>query len=408
MIDNTIYKSFPLPLLLATVFYIWHTTIPALGFYTPAIVFAACVLFLYAYLLVKIGNSKKLFRDIGIIIPILGLYLLALFFSYDGNLAIGVYGTMQVGLYPLLILYIAEHCNKKFISYLFWAVVGSYIFTAITTYVGCVMYPGAARTLALPEEEIGSDLFVMYKMANIGNLTFTYSLVLLLPQIICMIKSKIVGRLVPIVMLLVFTITILETEYTTALLLMVICYSLFFLPAHIKRKHVWPLIIVAAIIFLIGRFVIGDLLLWASTSISSETVATRLNELGQALSNGAESANDGDLVSRKELYYISINSFINSPLLGGGEYGGHSLLFDSLARYGLIGFVAFYLSYKKSWKYFYKPFVRQPYYGHLMFSFLLVLALAVLNPKDNLGGLIFTIPLFALYYKQKYESTLDS
>lgn len=406
MLDNAIYKGFSWILLTAVVFFIWHTTIPALGFYTPTAVYAACVLFLYAFIFAAFGNSNELSR-IGIIIPILSLYLLGLLYSRGNNLAVTLYGTMQIGLYPLLIMFIAEHCNGKFIRYLFWAVIGSYVFTAITTYIGCILYPGAARTLAIPEEEMGAEVFAMYKMANIGNLTFTYSLVLLLPQIIYMIKSKIGYRLISIIMLLVLTVTILETEYTTALLLMMISYFLFFLPVRIERKHVRTLVFIAIFVFFVGKFIIGDLLVWISTIVSSDTMAIRLNEFGMVLSNGVDSADDGDVGSRMELFNISIKSFLSSPLLGGGVAGGHSLFFDSLARYGFVGLMAFYLSYKKSWKHLYKPFICQPYYGYLMFTFLLVIAMAILNPKDNLGVLTFTIPLFALYYNHKYESSLD-
>ena len=72
-----------------------------------------------------------------------------------------------MGLYPLLILYIAKYGNERLVRFLFWAVIGSYVFTAITTYAGCIMYPGAARTLALPEEEMGANIFAMYNFLHI-------------------------------------------------------------------------------------------------------------------------------------------------------------------------------------------------------------------------------------------------
>lgn len=401
-IDNRFSGFF----LIIVVFYIWHTTIPALGFYTPAAIFAGCVLFLYIYIFYKIQYLNELYKVICFIIPILGLNILSSFIG-TSSWVIKLYGLLQIGLYPLLMIYISVYCNEKFIRYLFWAIVGSYIFTAITTYIGCIMYPGAARTLAVPEGDIGIDIYSMYKIANIGNLTFTYSLVLLLPPIIYLIKSKIVGILIPIVMLCILTITIIETEYTTALLLMLISYSLFLLPLHIERRHILLLVIAIIFVFLLGKYVIGGILIEMSTIISSDTISVRLYDLGTILTHGIDNAEDGDVGTRMDLYNISINSFLQHPLWGGNIAGGHSLFFDSLALFGLLGLLAFCLSYKKVWKYFYYPLIGTPYFGYLMFSFVLVIIMAVLNPKDNLGVLTFTIPLFALYYKQKYESTLD-
>lgn len=408
MLSNNTTKSFSSLFFICVIFYIWHTTLPALGFYTPAALFAACVLFLYAYIFTQRNEFSSIGRRISIYFSILSLYFLGIIYSGTSSIVVKLYQILQIGLYPLLIIYITNYCNTKFIRYLFWAVVGSYIVTSITTYMGCILYPGAARTMALPEEEMGPEIFAMYKMANIGNLTFIYSLVLLLPQIFFLIKSKIVGKLVSVSMLVILAICIIETEYTTALLLMTVCFSLLFLPVQIKHKHILPLFMVMVVVFLVCRFFIGDLLIAISFSVDSETVAIRLNELGSIFINGVSNTDDGDVGSRIELYNKSINSFFRSPLWGGSnEIGGHSLLFDSLARFGLLGLAAFCLSYKKSWENFYKPFSNTPYYGHILFSLFLGLVMAVLNPKDNLGVLTFTIPLFALYYKQKYESSLD-
>lgn len=405
MIENTANKKISSIFLIAVVFYIWHMTIPALGYRTPTFLFIGCVLLLYAYIFAK---NCIINNDIGLIFPILGLYFLALVYSGTTNLAIKIYHILQMGLYPLLILYVAKYGNERQVRFLLGAVIGSYVFTSITTYVGCVIYPGAARTLALPEEEMGADVFAMYKMANIGNLTFTYSLVLLIPQLIFLIKSRIVKRLISIAMLVVLVMTILKTEYTTALLLMAISFLLFFMPIHITRKHIWGLIVVASIIFIFSKLFISDLLIGISSSVGSETMAVRLNDLGMILKNGMNSADEGDVGSRMELYKMSIQSFLESPLCGGiKSIGGHSLFFDSLGRFGLLGLAAFIISYKKIWNEFYKPFSVAPYYGYLLFSFILVIVMAILNPKDNLGVITFTIPLFALFYNQQYESSLD-
>ena len=230
---------------------------------------------------------------------------------------------------------------------------------------------------------MGADVFALYKMANIGNLTFTYSLVLLIPQLIFLIKSRIVKRLISIAMLVVLVMTILKTEYTTALLLMAISFLLFFMPIHITRKHILGLIVVAGIIFIFSKLFISDLLIGISSSVGSETMAARLNDLGMLLKNGMTSADEGDIGSRMELYKMSIQSFLESPLCGGiKSIGGHSLFFDSLGRFGLLGLAAFIISYKKIWNEFYKPFSVAPYYGYLLFSFILGIVLSLIHISE--------------------------
>ena len=104
--DNTTNKGFSSLFLIAVVFYIWHTTIPALGYKTPAVLFAGCILFLYAYIFVK---NRIISNSVGSILPILGLYFLELVYSGTSNFAIKIYQILQMGLYPLLILYIAKY-----------------------------------------------------------------------------------------------------------------------------------------------------------------------------------------------------------------------------------------------------------------------------------------------------------
>jgi hypothetical protein len=307
-------------------------------------------------------------------------------------------------------MYISKTGDVKSYKILFWAVACSYTLTALTTYIGCVTYPGAARDLAMPEEMIGSDVYSLYKKANIGNLSFTYSLLFIIPLLIYMVKSRICRRIESVSMLIIVSISILKTEYTTALLLMVLCFILFFLPNKLNIGSLISIVALMLVIFLLAKPFIGELLLHASSHFesSSSTISVRLYDLGILLSNDLNAVNGGDIWSRYELYNQSIQEFFHSPLWGGSNnVGGHSLLFDSLGRFGLIGLVALILMYKKVFSLFFSPYSNNPYYGYMLFSFLIVIILAVLNPKDNLGVITFTIPLFALYFKTHYESTLD-
>lgn len=404
---NTVYKKIPRIYLLAVIFYVWHTTIPIIGYYTPAVLYACIIVYLYMSTLTHVNNPIKIIVSI---LPILSIHILSLLYFNSSNIIIQIYQILQVGLYPLIFMYISKTGDVKSYKILFWAVACSYTLTALTTYIGCVTYPGAARDLAMPEEMIGSDVYSLYKKANIGNLSFTYSLLFIIPLLIYMVKSRICRRIESVSMLIIVSISILKTEYTTALLLMVLCFILFFLPNKLNIGSLISIVALMLVIFLLAKPFIGELLLHASSHFesSSSTISVRLYDLGILLSNDLNAVNGGDIWSRYELYNQSIQEFFHSPLWGGSNnVGGHSLLFDSLGRFGLIGLVALILMYKKVFSLFFSPYSNNPYYGYMLFSFLIVIILAVLNPKDNLGVITFTIPLFALYFKTHYESTLD-
>lgn len=392
--------------LFAVIFYVWHTTIPALGYYTPAILYAGIIAYLYLFTLVQASNPIKL---IGSILPIASIYVLTLFNT--SSLAMKIYQLLQVCLYPLMFVYIISSGDKKSCKILFWAVLGSYIITALTTYIGCIAFPGAARILAQTEARIDANEYVVYKQANIGSFSFTYSLLIIYPLLVYMIKTNLGAwrKLISIVMLIITSMTILKTEYTTAILLMMLCLILLFMPKRLRKKHIILLIALLLSISLLSKLFIGKILIQMSSYFeASQTISTRLHDLGMMLSNGFDAVGDGDLESRLELYIQSIQAFLKNPFWGSGDnVGGHSLLFDTLGHFGLIGLVAFIFTYKQAFALFFRPHFNSPYYGYMLFSFLLTVVLAVLNPKDNLGVITFTIPLFALYFKTHYESTLD-
>ena len=159
--------------------------------------------------------------------------------------------------------------------------------------------------------------------------------------------------------------------------------------------------------------VLGDL-------IGGELTSARLQELSSFSAN-EQSYMEGDMEARSNLYMKSIYSFLSSPVWGSSSaaVGGHSFVFDNMAKFGLIGIVGMIMMFWAIFKRFFAPFKQQKWYGHILFSFFMVILLAILNPKDNLSILTFYIPLFCAAFTKKkillkknniemeYENTLD-
>ena len=82
------------------------------------------------------------------------------------------------------------------------------------------------------------------------------------------------------------------------------------------------------------------------------TWAEKLQDMADSLSGSALS---GSLSERNDLYQTSLDTFLESPLLGimaysNGKLGGHATAIDILGLSGLIGFIPFALTYVYNFK----------------------------------------------------------
>ncbi len=396
-------KSLTIPFLieLLIVLYVFHTTIPVFGYYVPAIVHAAAVFLLYAILAMR---DPFFFRNVVRCLPLVGLYLLAIIYRGFSNFVLDFYVLLQLFLFPLLALYLNRYASSNTLKRILLFICASYIITSITTYIGNQIYPLASRNLAAVFQSDDVYMFDVYTKMNIGGFNFIYALVLLTSIVMYMIRCKEIRFLIGLFLLAIISATVIASEYTTALLaLLLTVLSLFLMRNSFGEKQITVLMI--GILFLV--FVYDNFFPYLSNLsklIGSEQVGSRLNELNDF--SVRSSYFEGDLGSRYELYMTSLNSFANSPIWGSPNAvaGGHSLLFDSMAKYGLIGFFAMVLMYSQLFRLFYKPFKGARVYGYGLFALAIAIVLAIVNPKDNLPVLTFTIPIAASFFFKQQEA----
>lgn len=273
------------------------------------------------------------------------------------------------------------------------------ILTMITTIFGCIRNPNAARELA---SAVSSDAkSFSFDMQNIGGYEFVYIMVLLYPLIILAYKTRRI-RLFPTIALaaLVFA-TILFTEYTIALLLFAVSSCLFFTKRDLSVRGIVIISISALVFALLFSNVIVDILNWFSRVIDSETVSARLS----ALSGGKEGMAASD-DNRWELYQLSINSFLEHPILGSFVFrkasgGGHSCILDSLSQFGLFGGVLLFYMYRNIFMKFFLPYREKDGFGYVVWVFIQALILSLINTGLWLNVLCLFIPLLLYYIYQK-------
>ena len=391
---HTKKNNIPIQFELALIFYVLHNTIPVVGFHTPAVVNALVLAYLYIFLFI---HSKNFILDFGHVIPIFSITILSILYGGFKDFATDIYFIAQTFIYPLVTLYLFKCQNQKAVTRIFYIVIISYMVTAVTTYIGCGIFPGASRQIAGNLDSKDEELFTLYMQYNIGSFAFIYTLVMLLPIAIGMFRTHKKSILFSVTMMVLIVMTVIRSEYSTALIMMVLIAVSFFFPTNFRFRHIFYLFIVCGIFYIVGKLSLGQLLIDLSQKVESASVSERFYDLGTFfVSNGGAANMEGDVGYRMEFYQKSLDMFKAYPILGGGVQaaGGHSFLFDNLGKFGIIGLFATILVYSKIYILFYRPFRFNSWYGYALIVFVVALILATLNPKDNIGVLTFTIPLF--------------
>lgn len=395
---NSGVKAVPWYFQFFVVFYAMHFTLPIVGFNTPAIVHASVLLFLYGFLISR--GWRTALSDFVKIIPIFAINILSIVYFGIQDAAVEIYWLLQLMIHPLLALYLIRKGDKKVVRRMVVILGISFMVTAITTYFGCRAHPGASRDLAAMLSTKDSALYAFYMSLNIGSFSFIYALVLLTPLLIYAIKDKLMKRWIGLIALLIILMTVVYSDYTTALLCILISIIILFIfPKHLKTRHFVIMVIVTLVLMYASEWLVTPFLDELGKLIGGDYTSSRLQELSSFSAN-EQSYLEGDMEARSNLYMKSINSFLNSPVWGSSsaKVGGHSYVFDNMGKFGLIGVIGMVMMFWAIFKRFYVPFKRQKWYGHILFSFFMVILLAFLNPKDNMSILTFYIPLFCVAF----------
>lgn len=379
------------------ILYVLRAALPVWGFYMPAVV--NVILFSCLYLAVFIGKLRLQVKDLLLMVPVFSVEILSLFYEIPSDIATYVYGMLQLIMYPLLGLYLIKSNDSKAARRIFYVVSLAYLVTCVTTYWGCKVYPTASRMLATTIAVDDPELYSLYVSMNIGGFFFVYTIVLMLPLFIYLIRVKRINFIIGILALLLVAFTVLITEYATAMLFTVVAFMAFIFPQKFGLKHIMTTVFVVFIVYLIAKDYIVYTFETVASNVESEILAERLNSLADVFHG--EKNIYGDLENRFGTYTKSIDAFNASPIWGGSgkEDGGHSFLLDNMGKYGILGIIAMIFMYNSIYKLFYKRFKSQDYWGYISLSFLTALAFAIINPQEMLNYLTFLGPVFMVAFK---------
>lgn len=368
---------------------------PIVGYYMPAYVNVLILTLMYLSIFNKNGLNSK---DFCKLIPIFGVDILSILYGDVNNLMLFIYKIYQTFIYPIIGLYLIKKDDPISTRRIFNIIGISIIITCITTYRGCTLYPYASREIAAMLSSEDPALYALYVKQNIGSFAFTYTLVLILPIVIYLIKNNI-NRLISISCIIIIITTIFKTEYTTALMFMALCMVTMFISKQYKVKHIIFFLIIILLLYLSSKQIIAIILEKIANNLNSELFSERLHELSYSILYGKDQAS-GDLEARISLYESSFNNFINNPIWGSNSYGGgHSYILDNMGKFGLLGIIAMIFMYLRIYKIFLNNWRYTNYYGNICLILFIAIIFAIVNPKENLFTLTFIIPLFTVSFK---------
>ena len=280
------------------------------------------------------------------------------------------------------------------------------------TYVTVVDDPAIARLIVRNDPSIYS-----YMRSGVGGYGLLYSQVCILPAIVVWMMGALrknrIKFAIGLVWLVTFTLYLLNSGYTIALVVSIIGLVILFL---YRRSSIVMAIVVTSVIIVAMVWLIGyndgfrNALL---EFFDGTTVAKKINDI--YLSITTTEAADSILV-RIEAYITSVTTILNFPVIGGlwwSSGGGHSAILDTIAKYGIFGgyifckiIFDFPMSIKKN------PFTGKDVRlaNSIFISFLLVLLLDSM-PYNFVMMIIFMVPMCyndILKWRNADENSLDS
>lgn len=381
---------------------------PALELRTPFFISFPLLVFLVFY---AINRGRGLVHKVLLMVPIYIVPFLNLIAANRGNIPLVnlLYVLFQWFAWPLLGIFVAENLTLKAQKKLLWVYLLCISITALTTSYGCTLFPSASRAMAngdFAENEI--EVVSMYRSMNIGNFQYIYTSVLIIPLVLCLSNYHRKKICYLITALLLFTIY--KTEYTTALLLSVISTLFLISPisknAQVAKKWLVPILIIT----LLSLPLIGGIMNFIASEIGSEQISQRFSELSMSL-HGQQLEEDSDFGTRLFLWSKSIKTFFENFFTGvyfttdvndTHKYiGGHSFILDSMARFGILGFLAIVWMFKRLYRIFILPYGKRPEYIYILTVFLLNIIQCMINTISIEFVFVFLIPLLMSVMPEK-------
>lgn len=389
----------------AVVLFFLHKLLPIVGANMPMPVYLAIFLLVMLTVMYTMLTSKYS----GVAIAALLIFMPSVFQTVYIASAQGLtaatkylYGEAQTYLYIVIAAMYICVCEMKNCRKLILLILLSYFITGATSAIACTLVPNIVRILTANTSEA---IYAQYRKLNVGEFSFAYEFILLMPLLICAIKYRRINRLLGIGLLIFMGVVVLQMQFTLGVILYVVMLFVLLLPKLSTRKVTLIFIIVLAVFIFGGEYIAAAFDHIAGIAKNSELArpfASRFEYIAEVFRGGEISTElENTAGTRYDRYLASLQAFLDNPLWGhwgNGANGGHSYILDSAAMYGLLGVFSIAIMYYMIYKLFLKPFCMSQCYPYMMIGYVLSIVMATINTKTFLIILACIYPLFAHVY----------
>lgn len=256
---------------------------------------------------------------------------------------------LSLSFYGGVSYYLLNKSSEQVCNMILYSILFIIVFTSIATFIVDLANPDIVR-IAATDYMSGRGASPYYRL-GVCDYSMPHALPILIPPIVMWLKKKDLKTFVRLLVmaLLLFVLLLVWTSGTTTPLLLAffaLVSSLFTSQRFSTKKNIRVLAVVSLLTFLLS----SDTLQLNIIHYLEQVIPTdnsnywKLQNFEDNIIYGAESA--GDLTARKNLYEQSFTAFINSPILGvndRNEIGGHSIILDRLAMFGIVGIAPYIL-----------------------------------------------------------------
>lgn len=376
---------------------------PALDYHVSALTNIPLLVFLYLYVF-SFGSSiacKKIFA----VFPIYVVPLLSVYADSWGDISVIniVYLILQWFLWPLVAFFAVGHLSNKSQRLIVASFILCFAVTSLTTYVGCLQFPGAARSQANHYfVENNPDVIALYRSLNIGSFLFVYTTVPMIPLILYSFRNKVFNRWLIGTILILLSITLYKTQYATAFMLLLITLVFLFLPLNLTPNNIRKRLFVTSILFILCLPILSLGFEFLAKNVDSEILSQRFQELSVFSNNESSLDEESDLGTRFQLWTSSFRGFLEYPITGCYIWGkvetlkwvgGHSFILDFMCQFGILGLFLIVLMFRYIYKLFLHPYKKHPIYVYAYIAYWINIIQCLLNTTTAEIILVFLVPL---------------
>lgn len=371
--------------LFVSLFYIFYLIFPlfadilSIPKWLPSVAASAIMVFLYP----KAFNNKTFFWFLAYV------FVLLLYLTLGRPLTIGIgsvadsfkiiiessYILPPVSMFCILYFLKDLELIKKLVL---WSI--GILFVSFIVEVPLMRQYESLRTAYIEEQQ---DL--QLSIPGLPGYSLMHAYTLFLPLFCYLFKVK-KGKIKVLVLLglLVLCFVVYETFVTTSLLMMtgILLFTIFYSEkGNTTFFIIYSIIVFVFYILYVNGFFIS-LIDWIMPAFDGTPVQDKLNDFKESIMQGQLTG--GSITGRMNHHDISINAFLNNPLLGSATAGGHSSILDRLGGNGLIVAVPFLMVFISNIRQFlkcYKSKIAKDFYWACV-----VLAFVYLYFKGNWGN----------------------